>query len=200
MNKEFTLIFQRYDQQQERMVVVPSEVSIQETCESLRELLGLSHSSLYRLGIQRNGKVIDDNLTFESAGAQQNDRITLIPVNLIEEWQSKHYVPPDSTDSKNAVKAEPSSAAQAKSGNEYQILITTQKNKETHQYSVILNATYENNPLNFFEIPDGQEAQNFKEFIKKALEKELSDSALNKILRDWCKEISHGYRTFSLHL
>jgi hypothetical protein len=200
MDKEVTLIFQSYDQQQSRSVVVDLLASIQEIHESLPELLGLSTKTIYRLGIQRNGKILDDSLTFGAAGLQQSDRITLIPVNLIEEWQSKHYVPPDSTDSKNAVKAEPASTAQTKSGNEYQILITTQKNKETHQYSVILNATYENNPLNFFEIPDGQEAQNFKEFIKKALEKELSDSASNKILRDWCKEISHGYRTFSLHL
>jgi hypothetical protein len=198
MYKEFTLIFQRYDQQQERRLVVPSEVSIQETCESLQELLGLSSSTLYRLGIQRNGKVVDNNLTFESAGAQQNDHITLIPVNLIEEWQSKHYVPPASTDSKNSVEAE--HELQAKIGNEYQILITTQKNKKPHQYSVILNVTCENNPLNFFEIPDGKESQNFKEFIEKVLEKELSNAALSKVLRDWCKEISHGYRTFSLSL
>jgi hypothetical protein len=198
INEEFDIVFQGYNHDREHRVVVLSEMSVRNVGEVLRELLGLPRNMLYRLGIQRNGKIIDDSLFFGDAGLQQNDRITLIPVNLIEEWQSKHYVPPASTDSKNSVEAEPE--PQAKIGNEYQILITTQKNKTPHQYSVILNETYENTPLNFFEIPDGKESQHFKEFIEKAHEKELSDAALSKILRDWCKEISHGYRTFSLHL
>jgi hypothetical protein len=200
MAQEFALVFQGYNQDQEETIIVSSKMSMKNTSESIREILGLPRNMLYRIGIQRNGKIIDDSLTFGDAGLQQNDRITLIPISLIEEWQSKHYVPSDATDSKNAVKAEPVSDSQTKTGNEYQILITTRKNKEVCQYSVILNTTYENNPLNFFEIPDGQESQKFKEFIKKTLEKELSDLALSKILRDWCKEISHGYRTFSLHL
>ena len=198
MYEELNLTFQRYDQGRERTMVVPSEASVQETCETLRALLGLS-TTTYRLGVVRTGVVIE-SIDFGNAGVQQNDRLTLIPVNLIQEWKDAHISKSTPTDAEPRKEAEQPQAEQnpAPLGNEYQLLLTTQDTKEAYRYSIRLEEIYEDAPLDFFGIPQGEEYQKFKQFLKSKLQKEASDSDSSRILKKWCKEIAQGYRTVSL--
>lgn len=196
MHDELNLTFQRYDQEHERPMVVPSKASVQETCEALRALLGLP-TTTYRLGIVRTGTVIE-SLDFSNAGIQQNERLTLIPVHLIQEWKDAHI--PRSTPTDVGFREAEAQIEQNLDikGNEYQLLLTSKDSKEVYRYSVKLEETYEDTPLDFFEIPHGKEYQKFKQFLQSKLQKEASDSDSSKILKEWCQEIARGYRTASL--
>jgi hypothetical protein len=200
MDEELNLTFQRYDQERERTTVVLSQTSVQETCEILRVLLGLPMTT-YRLGIVRTGTLVE-SLDFSTAGIRQNDRLTLIPVHLIQEWKDAHIPKSTPTNTEPHKKAEKPEINQDSSikGNEYQLLLTIRDSEEIYRYSVKLEEIYENTPLDFFGIPQGSEYQKFKQFLQSKLQKEASDSDSSRILKKWCNDISQGYRTTTVNI
>ena len=187
MYDELNLTFQRYDQERERPMVVPSKASVQETCEALLALLGLPMTT-YRLGIVRTGTVIE-SLDFSNAEIQQNDQLTLIPAHLIQEWKDAHIPRSTPTDAELCKEAEQPQIEQNPDikGNEYQLLLTIEGSKEVYRYLVRLEETHEDSPLDFFGISQGDEYQKFKQFLQSKLQKEVSDSDSSKILKEWCQ-------------
>lgn len=198
MREEFTLTFQSYDQERERSLVIPADAIVGEACEYLRSLLGLPSSTAYYLGMVRTGTILDSSFAFAEAGIQQNDRLIIIPSNLSQEWKNKYPSHAILSEVEQKKEQEQTPEETNANGAEYQLLLSIHGSKELVQYSVKLEEVYEDAPLTFFEIPEGKEYQKFKSFLQKRLQKEVSDTDLSRVLREWCKDIMQGYRTVSV--
>jgi hypothetical protein len=203
MTEELKLTFQRYDGSLERVTVVLSDDFIGETAEILQLLLGLPSQPPCRLGISRSGKILENTSTFRSADIQQGDQLTLIPFNLAQDWEKEHSSRSniaESLEKKEDTYQVKSGISSLKEGNEYQLVLKDRDDQEVCRYSVKLGESHENNPLGFFEMPHGKEYQNFANFLQDEPLIEAQDSTVNKILKQWCIDISQGYRTFSYRL
>ncbi|NES69861.1 MAG: hypothetical protein F6K24_33935, partial [Okeania sp. SIO2D1] len=86
------VIFTRSDETAERTIDVSSDSKLGESREEVQMLLGLPVNPPYKLVLERTDEELEDNLTFEEAGIQENDKLILSPPT-----DKKKPPPPDPT-------------------------------------------------------------------------------------------------------
>jgi hypothetical protein len=72
--------------------------------------------------------------------------------------------------------------------------------QKTWQYSIDLEEFYENNPERFFTDFNGYQHQKFAAEIQNALQIQVKNSDINRILKEWSRQISLGYRDTPLEI
>ena len=75
------------------------------------------------------------------------------------------------------------------------ILTIASAGDKTWQYSINLEEFYEDSPDRFFTDFNGQERQKIEDALRRELGRKIQISESDKILQEWCRQISFGYRT-----
>ena len=158
--------------------------------------LGLPDNSTYRFGLVRTGEILKQYLTFREAGIEQNDEIILIPQEDSSAWESQALAQLNSNPAESKVKEKKS---KFENSTIYKLVIVNPENLLlSWEYSIQLKDSDEDKPYKFFTQDNRLELEKFDNSLRKFLNREVSGLEIEKTLREWCNEISQGYRTTSL--
>ncbi len=152
-------------------------------------LVGFDDNSC-QIIIERTGDFLPDGLLVSETDIQSGDTLIVVPP----------IVP-----THNSLPSKPSTYKRIYSSSSNQVsfdLIVAYKllleiageRKSTWEYTVHLQAYYENSPNGFFKESDGKEQHKLEEFVQEALDRQPSSAEIRKILDAWCEDIILGYR------
>lgn len=182
---EIVVIFQTEDGNTEKTLKdILLDSQLDESRQAVQMLLGLPENPPYRLLLERTGKILRDNLTFREAGVISGDKIILV-------------CSPNSGDLIKVPQQEISSTKKTRSLVPYILqltIISDAQQIETYEYPIELEEFHEDNPKEFFSDSNGRERQNFVKKLQKIVSREIESYEIDKILQDWCDDISLGYR------
>ncbi len=187
---EIVVTFQTKDGSAEKTLNdVLLDSTLKEAREAVQMFLGLPENTPCQLVLERTNEVLMDNLTFREAGVKQGDKIIL---NYRRSHSGVVYVP-----------SETSTSASPPSLVTYTFSLTILsdgKQPKNYDYPIELTDFYESNPQRFFSDYNAQERQNFIAWLQEIVPRAVQNFEIDKILRDWCDDISVGYRITALKI
>jgi hypothetical protein len=187
---EIIVTFQTADGEAEKTLAdISLDTSLDEARQAILIFLRLQEDSLYRLVLKRTGEILRENLTFREAGINSNDTIILADNSF-----SSGFAP---------LKLEPLASAKALSLVKYNLQLTIPSDghqTDTYDYPIELTEFYEDNPQRFFSDANSQEKQNFIIQLQEKVPKQIKSFEIDKILQQWCEDISLGYRFTSIRI
>lgn len=195
---EIIVTFQTEDGKAEKTLKdILLDSQLDESRQAVQMLLGLPENTPYRFVLERTGKILSDNLTFREAGVKQGDKIVLVSSALSANNSSSH------SGSFYRVQPETSTTTKPRSLITYKLqltIISVGQQAETYDYPIELTENYEDDPQRFFSEFNARERKNFVTALQQIVSRELKTYEIDKILRDWCDDISLGYRTTSIKI
>jgi hypothetical protein len=165
---------------------IACDVNIADFREAAKVKLGLSNSQAYGLLLEQDNrqlKILDESKTFESENIRQGDKLVFIPIDTPLENSGVHEDTPSSTNSLSLVT--------------YTLSLTVVNNGKyisTHDYPIVLKELYEDNPAQFFSN-NRCERQKLEAVLRYKVAKVLEKNQIDRIIKEWCEDISLGYRT-----
>ena len=183
----------------EQKLTVTFDMKLGEFREAAQTLLSLPDNLSCRLILERNKEELSDNATFRNSGIQQGDKLILIPPPRPQE--NKYFS--HSSGVFLQVQEEISDLASSNSLVKYTLklnLINDGNKPEKYDYPIELEEFYEDNPRRFFSDYGGKEYQKFKTALQEIESREVSNSEIDKILQEWCDDISLGYRDTTIEI
>jgi hypothetical protein len=185
----------------EQTLPVSSDMKIIDFREAAQTLLSLPENLPCQLVLERTREVLRNELNFAEAGIKHGDKLILVPLSPRDFTPGKNSGSSSGRFSK--VQEETSSAAKSPSLVTYTlqlIVISDGQPTVTYEYPVKLIEFYEDNPQRFFIDSNARERQNFVNALQEIVLREVQTFEIDKILRDWCDDISLGYRTTSVKI
>lgn len=190
---EIVVTFQTEDGSAEKNLNdVLLDSTLRDAREAVQMLLRLPENPPCRLVLERTGEILRDNLTFREAGIKQGDKLILVPSVLSENNSRSH------SGGFSRVKPETSTSTKTSSLVTYKLQLTILSDgqqTDIYDYPIKLTEFYEDNPQRFFSDSNARERQNLVTALQKIVPREVQTFEIDKILRDWCDDISLGYRT-----
>jgi hypothetical protein len=187
---EIIVTFQTADGEAEKTLAdISLDTSLDEARQAILIFLRLPENSHYRLILRRTGEVLRENLTFREAGIKSNDTIV-----LANNSYSSGFTP---------LKLEPLASAKALSLVTYILQLTIPSDghqTDTCEYPIELTEFYEDNPQRFFSDANSQEKQKFITQLQEKVPRQIESFEIDKILQQWCEDISLGYRTTGIRI
>jgi hypothetical protein len=185
---KISVIFQRDDSSIERTLNISLNEKFGEFRKELQTLLGLRDDISCELVLNRTGKTLVDSLTPLEASIRSGDRIILI--------SSIQSATNNNSHSSSFSKVELERKTLLLVMYNLQIILARDGQQTViYNYPIDLTEFYEDNPQRFFNESNEQGKQSFVTELQKIIQKELSNYEIDKILQDWCDDISLGYRT-----
>lgn len=163
---------------------IADDINIGQLLVALADRLELDDSAGYKLVLAGNGqalKKLDCRSTLADEGVQNNDKLVLIlhedaPDSLLLEEEEKFLVT-------------------------YTLTLKIPGVSPYPQYSIHLNLCCENNPkANYFANPDVNGRLKFEKFLQDQLAMDLGTQAIDKLIDEWCDDISVGYRNSEIEI
>jgi len=153
--------------------------------EELREVaeirLSLDSPETYRFVLERDGKhlkVLDESKTLKSEQVQDGDKLVFFPSDSL-----------------------PDSIILAGELVTYTLTLKVPGVSPDLQYSIRLNLRCENDPkTNYFANPDVNGRLKFEKFLQDQLAMDLGTQAIDKLIDEWCDDISVGYRNSEIEI
>jgi hypothetical protein len=173
-------------------IEIGSNVNIAEFREAAELKLGLRNSQTYRLLLERDGKhlrILNDYKTFESENVRQGDKLVFILFDNLSELFRVQEATSNSTNFPSLVT--------------YTLQLTIASEgleTKTCEYLIDLEEFYEDNSERFFSDFNGRERQKFEAALREVVPREVKSFEIDKLLREWCEDISLGYRTTPLKI
>lgn len=194
--EKVTVTFQRNDSAIERTLNISLHEKFGEFRKEVQTLLGLRDDLSCQLVLKRTGKELVDSLTPTEAGIKQGDTLILVSPSL-SKTDSSYRATSHSPTGFSKLQSETSTSTKPQSLVTYRlqlIILSDGQQPETHNYPIELTEFYEDNPQRFFSDSNARERQNFVTALQEKAPTELQTFEIDKILRDWCDDISLGYR------
>ncbi|RUS94652.1 hypothetical protein DSM106972_092890 [Dulcicalothrix desertica PCC 7102] len=170
---------------------------LNESRQAVQMLLGLPENPPCRLFLERTNEILRDNLTFREAGVRSGDKIILIPSVQSAGNSNSH------SGAFSKVQLETATSAKAISLVTYKLQLTVlsdNQQTEIYDYPIELTEFYEDNPQRFFSDSNARERQSFINALQEIASREVKAFEIDKILRDWCDDISLGYRNTAVKI
>jgi hypothetical protein len=187
---EITVTFQTADGKAEKTLTdISLDISLNEARPAILIFLQLPENSPCRFILGRTGEILRENLTFREADIKSSDTII-----LADNSYSGGFAP---------LKLEPLASAKALSLVKYKLQLTIPSDghqTDTYDYPIELTEFYEDNPQRFFSDANLQEKQNFIAQLQEKVPRQIESFEIDKILHQWCEDISLGYRTTGIRI
>jgi hypothetical protein len=185
----------------EQILPISSDIKLGDFRKTAQTLLSLSENLLCQFVLERTREVLQNELNFAEAGIKHGDKLILVPLSPQDftQWKSSG----SSSGSFSKVQDKTSSAAKPQSLVTYKlqlIILSDGQQPETHNYPIELTEFYEDNSQRFFSDFNAQERQNFVTALQEIVPRKVQTFEIDKILRDWCDDISLGYRTTTMKI
>ena len=155
------------------------------------------HACRWILG--RTGEPLKDDLLLAQADVQGGDVLTVAKVSAYVDQAPNHTpqtVAPKTAPPPSSYRAVESAVS---AGTEllvpYKLVLVIRSPQQSQwEYDIHLKQDYENNPRKFFEAYGGQEYQNLADFLRSILSHDPSPREIDRLLSEWCEDISMGHR------
>lgn len=186
--------FQRDDNGTERTLNISLDQKFGQYLKDVQTLLGLREDLICKLVLKRTGKVLSNDLTPKEVGIKEGDRLILFPP-ATNYGGSKSGSP--------TLRQQNPTSPKTRSLVPYILqltIISDGQQTETYEYPIELEEFHEDNPKEFFSDSNGRERQNFVKKLQKIVSREIESFEIDKILQDWCDDISLGYRTTAVKI
>jgi hypothetical protein len=195
---EIVVTFQTEDGSAEKTLNdVLLDSTLRDAREALQMFLRLPEKQPYQFVLERTDEKLKDNLTFREAGVKSGDKIVLVFSVVSATISNSH------SGSFSKVKLETSTSAKTPPLVTYKLQLTIPSDgqqTEIYDYCIDLPEFYEDNPQHFFSDSNAQEKQKFVIQLQEIAPRKLQSFEIEKILRDWCDDISLGYRTTTIKI
>ena len=171
------------------------DIKIADLRRNAQTLLGFD-DDVCQMVLERTGDHLPDSLLIGESKIHSGDVLLVIP--LTTSYPS-YAIPVNSGSTERSTYYQVSSPTTTPSSSISQvlyklILTVSGTNQNAWEYSIHLPGHHENNPYQFFREAGGQESEKLENFLERVIERRLSPVEVNKILQNWCDEISQGYR------
>jgi hypothetical protein len=189
------IIFREDGKAAEQSLPVSSDMKLIDFREAAQTLLSLPENLPCELVLERTREVLRNELNFADAEINDGDKLILVPLSLRDFTPEKGSS--SSSERFSKVQAETFSAAKSPSLVTYTLQLIVMSNDQpsaTYEYPIKLAEFYEDNPQRFFNDSNARERQNFVTALQEIVPREVQIFEIDKILRDWCEDISLGYR------
>jgi hypothetical protein len=187
---EIIVTFQTADGKAEKTLTdISLDTLLDEARLAMPIFLGLPENLSYRFILQRTGETLRDNLTFREAGIRSNDIIILANNSRSGGFTSVEQESPSI-----------SKALFLVTYNLQLIIPSDGHQTDIYDYPIELTEFYEDNPQRFFSDANSQEKQNFVTQIQEKVPRQIQTFEIDKILQQWCEDISLGYRTTGIRI
>lgn len=195
---EIVVTFQTEDGKAEKAfkdILLDSQLD--ESRQAVQMLLGLPENLPCRLFLERTNEILRDNLTFREAGVRSGDKVILVSSVQSASNSSSH------SGGFSKVQLKTSTSVKTPSLVTYKLQLTVLSDGQQtgiYDYPVELTEFYEDNPQRFFSDSNARERQSFVNALQGIVPREVKTFEIDKILRDWCDDISLGYRNTAVKI
>jgi hypothetical protein len=194
------IIFCEEGKAPEKTLPVSSNMKLGDFREAAQILMSLPENSSWQLVLERTREVLRNELNFADAGIKHGDKLILVPKNSRDFMEGKSI---SSSSGMFSRVQEEKYEAKALSLVKYKLQLTIPSDghqTDTYDYPIELTEFYEDNPQRFFSDANSQEKQNFVTQIQEKVPRQIQTFEIDKILQQWCEDISLGYRTTGIRI
>jgi hypothetical protein len=194
MIEVFEIIFCEEGKASEKTLPVSSDMKLGDFREAAQTLMSLPENLSWQLVLERNREVLQNELSFADAGVKHGDKLILVPKNLRDFIDGKSSSSGLSSRTQEEKKYETKFASQVMYN--LQLIIPSDGYQtDTYDYWIELTEFHEDNPQRFFSDANSREKQNFITQLQQKVPRQIQSFEMDKVLQQWCEDISLGYRT-----
>lgn len=186
------ILFQKYGGTLET-ISIAYDVKIGEFLKAAKMQLNIREPC--QLILDSTGELLDDSLTFEDIDIKQDDKLIVTPESVLQQFRDCLLIFPELSYKKNKnLKKTRTSSFLVQYILQLQLAGNHKSWSEPPQYTIYLEEFYEDNPEIFFIEYNGWKYQKFENFLRANVSRKLEIFEIQRILREWCNNISLGYR------